>query len=121
MILHICPEADWTAVPDGGPYRPASLDEAGFVHCSDPGTVHFPADRLYRGRTDLLLLRLDPARLAAPVRWEPAVPPEAGAPWFPHVYGPIPLDAVASVHPFRPGADGRFALPPELATPDALN
>lgn len=117
MILHICTESDWAAVPDGGPYRAASLDDVGFVHCSDPGTVHLPANTLYAGRRDLLLLRVDPSRLDVPVRWEPAVPPADGAPWFPHVYGPIPRSAVVSVHRFPPGDDGRFTLPAELAEP----
>ncbi|PRX47863.1 uncharacterized protein (DUF952 family) [Prauserella shujinwangii] len=117
MILHICPEADWAALAEGEPYRAASLADVGFVHCSDPGTVHLPAGRLFAGRTDLLLLRIDPARLDVPLRWEPAVPPEPGAPWFPHVYGPIPRDAIVSVHPFPPEPDGSFRLPAELATP----
>lgn len=116
MILHICPAADWAAVPSGGVYAPASLTDVGFVHCSDFGTVQFPADRVFRGRIDLLLLVVDPDRLEVPVRWEPADPPEPGAPWFPHVYGPIPTAAVVAVHPFPPGPDGSFRLPPELAT-----
>lgn len=117
MILHICPRADWSALPEGQPYRAASLGEGGFIHCSDPGTVYLPATRFYAGRDDLLLLRIDPARLDVPLRWEPAVPPEPGAPHFPHVYGPIPRDAIVSVHPFPPGADGAFRLPPNLAAP----
>lgn len=115
MILHICPAADWAAVPEGQPYRAASLDDVGFVHCSDPGTVHLPATRLYPGRTDLLLLRIDPSRLDVPLRWEPGVPPVPDGPWFPHVYGAIPLDAVISVHRFPPEPDGSFRLPVELA------
>lgn len=115
MILHICSEADWAAVHDGEPYRAPSLDEVGFIHCSDFGTVHLPATRLYAGRTDLLLLRIDPGRLDVPLRWEPGVPPEPGAPWFPHVYGPITREAVVSVHHFPPGRDGAFRLPGELA------
>ncbi|MEU3272078.1 DUF952 domain-containing protein [Saccharomonospora sp. NPDC006951] len=117
MILHICTEAEWAAVRPGGEYRAASLAEAGFAHCSDFGTVHLPARRLFAGRTDLVLLCIDPALLTVPVRWEPAVPPEDGAPWFPHVYGPISAAAVVSVHAFPPGPDGSFRLPPELAAP----
>ncbi|KID32173.1 hypothetical protein HQ32_00034 [Prauserella sp. Am3] len=114
MILHICPEADWAAVPPGGEYKPASLDDAGFVHCSDFGTVQFPAERVFAGRDDLLLLVIDPGRLEVPVRWEPADPPEPGAPWFPHVYGPIPTSAVVRECPFPPAADGTFRLPEQL-------
>ncbi|OLT39026.1 glutathione S-transferase [Saccharomonospora sp. CUA-673] len=114
MILHICPEADWAAVPPDGEYTPPSLDDVGFVHCSDPGTVQFPAERVFAGRDDLLLLVVDPARLDVPVRWEPAEPPEPGAPWFPHVYGPIPVSAVVGTHAFPPGPDGTFRLPEPL-------
>ncbi|MBB3049515.1 uncharacterized protein (DUF952 family) [Prauserella isguenensis] len=114
MILHICPEADWAAVPAGGEYRPDSLGDVGFVHCSDFGTVQFPAERVFPGRTDLVLLVIDPARLDAPLRWEPADPPEPGAPWFPHVYGPIPVAAVVETCAFPPETDGTFRLPKGL-------
>lgn len=117
MILHICPAADWAVVEKAAQYRPASLDEVGFVHCSDRGTVRLPANALYAGRDDLLLLEIDPVRLDVDVRWEPGVPAVDGAPWFPHVYGPIPVEAVAAVHPFPPEPDGRFELPETLRRP----
>jgi uncharacterized protein (DUF952 family) len=112
VILHICARADWP--PADGLYRADSLATEGFIHCSDRGTVHLPANRLFAGRTDLVLLLVDPDRLDAPLRWEPAEP---GGPWFPHVYGPIPADAVVSVHDFPPGPDGKFELPAQLAQP----
>ncbi|WP_285506102.1 DUF952 domain-containing protein [Actinokineospora sp. NBRC 105648] len=93
----------------------APLPGEDFVHCSDPGTVHLPATRLFAGRTDLLLLEIDPARLGVPLRWEAGAPPIPGGPWFPHVYGPIPAAAVVAVHEFPPGPDGAFDLPPSLA------
>jgi uncharacterized protein (DUF952 family) len=111
MILHIFPRAAWPA----DEVTAASLATEGFVHCSDPGTVHLPANRLYAGRTDLVLLEIDPARVGVPVRWEPADPVIEGGPWFPHVYGAIPADAVVGVHEFLPGADGLFTLPESLA------
>jgi len=112
VILHICFAGDWTP---GVVYRPASLDTVGFVHCSDPGTVHLPANRLFAGRRDLVLLRLDAARLRSPLRWEEGDPPDPSGIWFPHVYGPIDPEAVVSSHPFPPSADGTFRLPAELA------
>jgi uncharacterized protein (DUF952 family) len=113
MILHICGRDEW---PPTGEYRPESLDTEGFVHCSDFGTVHLPAGTLYAGRTDLVLLVVDPDRLDVPVRWEQAAGVDsANLPWFPHVYGPISENAVVAVHDFPPGPDGTFTLPPALA------
>ncbi len=40
---------------------------------------------------------------------------EASGPWFPHVYGPLPVAAVVGVHPFPPEPDGTFRLPASLA------
>jgi uncharacterized protein (DUF952 family) len=111
VILHIVPAAEWAAVAEGGHLRPASLDDVGFVHCADPGTAHLPANTLYAGRTDLVLLEIDAARLDVPVRWEPGDPPHPAGVWFPHVYGPLPFSAVVTVHPFPPGPDGTFRLP----------
>ena len=104
VILHITDHATYRP---GEPVTAPSLGTEGFVHCSDPGTVHLPADRLYAGRTDLLLLEIDPAKLDVPLRWEPGAPPIPGGPWFPHVYGPINASAVVHAEPLdRRGGTG---------------
>lgn len=122
MILHLCTAAELEAARADGARRPPSLDEVGFVHCSDPGTVHLPAGRLFAGRTDVVVLVVDTDRLAArgvAVRWEPGVGPQGTedprGPWFPHVYGPLPLDAVVAVHALVPEPDGTFRPPPRIA------
>ncbi len=92
-------------------YVPDSYEEVGFVHLSTPQQVHLPANRLFAGRDDLVLLRLDPARLAAPVRWEPGVPTDPQSMTFPHLYGPLPVAAVTAVLDYRPGPDGVFGVP----------
>lgn len=107
-LVHLCAVDDWRLAQDRDEHRPESLDAVGFVHLSLPEQVHLPANRLYAGRTDLVLLRLDPERLAAPVRWERGVPSDPESMRFPHLYGPLPVAAVINVTPYRPDADGRF-------------
>jgi uncharacterized protein (DUF952 family) len=110
QLVHICGADEWSRVASaggggGGEIQPNS---AGFVHLSAPEQVHLPANRLYRGRTDLLLLHLDPAALDAPVRWEPGVPTDPASMLFPHLYGPLPASAVTEVTAYAPGPDGTF-------------
>lgn len=109
VLVHLCTTEDWQRAQEDGEHRPPSLDDVGFVHLSAPGQVHLPANRLYAGRTDMVLLWCDPALLAAPVRWEPGVPSDPAAMLFPHLYGPLPAAAVTSITAYLPGADGTFA------------
>ena len=90
-------------------YRTPSLDTEGFVHLSKPDQVTAVADFLYRGRTDLVLLYVRPDRLTAELRYEALTTDEP----FPHLYGPLNLNAVVRVVPFPPLPDGTFQLPAE--------
>jgi uncharacterized protein (DUF952 family) len=74
------------------------------------------ANAFYRGRNDLVLLKLDEAQLKPELKWEP--PAGSPAPGifdsdkFPHIFGPINLTAVTSVLDFEPDPAGMFILPP---------
>ncbi|WP_193043212.1 DUF952 domain-containing protein [Mycolicibacterium baixiangningiae] len=109
VLVHLCSADDWKAISADGEHCPDSLASAGFVHLSTLQQVHLPANRLFAGRTDLVLLHIDPDRLFDPVRWEPGVPTDPEAMKFPHLYGPLPAAAVRAVTPYRPGPDGTFA------------
>jgi len=109
VLVHLCSNDDWRAAQESGEHRPESLDENGFVHLATSEQVHLPAKRLYARRTDLVLLRIDAARLTSPIRWEPGVATDPDSMVFPHLYGPLPVAAVISVTSYRPGEDGRFA------------
>jgi uncharacterized protein (DUF952 family) len=109
VLVHLCAADDWRLAKTRGEHRPDSLGANGFVHLSTPEQVHLPANRLYSGRTDLVLLHIDPERLTAPIRWEPGVPTDPDSMVFPHLYGPLRTEAVISVTPYRPDANGRFA------------
>ncbi|WP_068277236.1 DUF952 domain-containing protein [Aldersonia kunmingensis] len=108
-LLHICTRGEWDDARRAGERRPESLDAQGFVHLSSPEQVHLPANRLFLGRTDLVLLHLDPDALGAPVRWEPGVATDPESMRFPHLYGPIPVDAVIDITSYQPDVTGRFA------------
>ena len=60
VLVHLCPTDEWSSAKTRGELRPESLTSVGFVHLSTPEQVHLPANRLYRGREDLVLLHIDP-------------------------------------------------------------
>ncbi|MFS8100302.1 DUF952 domain-containing protein [Lentzea alba] len=109
MLLHIISKADWAAAQSVGAISPVGEE---FVHCSDRGVVHVTAGKFFHGQSGLLLVVIDPKLLDVPVRWE-AVPDSPL--WFPHVYGPIPVEAVVEVHDFPGLPDGSFVLPEAVA------
>ncbi|MEU0541293.1 DUF952 domain-containing protein [Nocardia sp. NPDC005978] len=104
----MCARADWEAARVVGEYRSPSLATEGFIHLSAPYQVHLPANRIFPGHPDLVLLHLDPDRLPAEVRWEPGVATDPESMRFPHLYGALPVAAVVAVSDYRPGPDGYF-------------
>ena len=109
-LLHLAVADEWERARSVGSYDRSTIDtslgEEGFIHCSFPHQVQATADRYYRGRGDIVLLRIDPERLGVEVVVEEAFSGER----FPHVYGPIPVGAVTSVEAVPIGADGRLDL-----------
>lgn len=96
-IYHLALIEDWERDP-GDNYATStlgrSLEEVGFIHCSFHEQVRKIADLVYGGRTDVLLLEIDPSRLAAEVRVDEV---DGGA--FPHIYGSLNRDAVVKITP----------------------
>lgn len=105
-LLHLTTPDDWRAARERGALLP--LEE--FVHLSTPEQVALPANRLFHGRSDVLLLVLDPAQLTD-VRWEPGVPGDPESMRFPHAYGAVPVAAVRAVVPYPARPDGGFDAP----------
>jgi len=108
-IFHITTADEAAAAQRHGTYAPQAFDAEGFIHCSYERQVCEVACRRFAGRSDLVLLEIDPGGLTCPVVDENL---ESGAELFPHVYGRLPMSAVKAVHQFPCGPDGRFTLPP---------
>ena len=112
MIYHLALAADWSGAQAGGnDYRVSSigrlLDDVGFIHCSFAGQLQRVADAFYRGRTDVVLLSIDAAKVTSPIREENT---EGGSELFPHIYGPLNLDAVIDVRPLAITHDGALVI-----------
>ncbi|MEV7499968.1 DUF952 domain-containing protein [Streptomyces sp. NPDC093018] len=103
-IVHITERSLWEAARERGTYevstRGRTLDQVGFIHFSTreqlPSVVAFVYGG-YDGPDELVVLVVDPARLDAPLRYEPVQP---GGEEFPHLYGPLPVSAVVEVEPW---------------------
>jgi uncharacterized protein (DUF952 family)/GNAT superfamily N-acetyltransferase len=111
VLVHLVEPAQWRAALAGGELRPPSLTSEGFVHLSTPDQVHLPAAALFPGRRDLVLLVVDPARLTAPLWWEPGRPEDPTGMLFPHLYGSLPVTAVVAVVPWRPPDEPVLPMP----------
>jgi uncharacterized protein (DUF952 family) len=99
-LFHITEAPRWQTAQAEGCYIAASLQAEGFIHLSEQHQVQGVGDRFYRGQTGLVLLEIDSDLLTSEVRYD-KVP---GDGTFPHLYGPLNLDAVVQVWPFTPGA-----------------
>jgi uncharacterized protein (DUF952 family) len=116
LIYHITTRGALQQAQVDGQYIAPSLQSEGFIHCSTAAQVVEVANAFYRDVPNLVLLCIEPEKLSAELKWEAPAHPAAhadapsDAQLFPHVYGAINLDAVATVVDFPQGEDG-FVLP----------
>ena len=109
FIFHIAAAPDWQRALQSGEYRVStqgkSLDDEGFIHASTEAQVAPVANAFYRDDDNLLVLVIDPDRLQPEIRYEQA--PGWEAP-FPHIYGPLNVDAVVRTLPLERDTEGGF-------------
>ena len=102
LVYHIAAAADWEQARRDGEYtvstRGRTLAEEGFIHASTAAQVNQVAGAYYRDAPDLVLLVIDTERVGSPIRYE--LVPGQDQP-YPHIYGPLNLDAVVETRPFQ--------------------
>ena len=118
VIYHIAEGRAWDAAQAEGAYMADSLATDGFIHCSTPAQLLDVAESFYRGRKGLVLLTIDTSRVQAQLRYENL---DGGVELYPHLYGPLNLDAVVSAVPFEPDVKGGFELPEPVQEPTERN
>ena len=108
IAYKVMTEAEFTQLQREGAFRGSPADLAdGFIHMSGAAQLAATIDTHFRGRTDLVLAAVDLTRLGEAVRWEPS----RGGQLFPHLYGPLAIDAVTAAGPLARSADGSLRLP----------
>jgi uncharacterized protein (DUF952 family) len=94
IIYHITTKEAWDQAIQNGAYTTPSLNEEGFIHCSQENQIAGVLERYFSGRHDLVKLVVDTDKLNVRFvfEWSPST-----SDTFPHIYGPINLDAVKEV------------------------
>ncbi|MBI1757832.1 MAG: DUF952 domain-containing protein [Actinobacteria bacterium] len=115
LIYHISNATDWQQARVDGAYRIStrgrSLEQQGFIHASTAEQVAPVANAVYVGDQGLLVLVIDETRVNPEIVYE-SVPG-----WekpFPHIYGPLNLDAVVKTLPLPKDENGLFTFEVEV-------
>jgi uncharacterized protein (DUF952 family) len=94
LIYHVTTAAEWIAAKQKDFYEHPSLASEGFIHCSQADQVAGVLERYFSGKNDLVKLTIDTDKLTSKFvfDWSPSTQDT-----FPHIYGPLNIDAVADV------------------------
>lgn len=111
LIYKILRQPEWRAAQVQGELTGSPVDIAdGYIHFSTAHQLRQTAARHFSGEPDLIVLAVDPDRLGAALRWEPS----RGGDLFPHLYGVLPLHAIAAVYALPLGEDGAHIFAPAM-------
>ncbi len=107
LIYKIATRAEWDAA-QALSRNEGSGDDArdGFIHFSSPKQLAATAAKHFAGQSDLVLVAVDGEQLGERLRWEPS----RGGELFPHLYGPLSLEAVIGAADLRLDAGGRHEV-----------
>jgi uncharacterized protein (DUF952 family) len=96
------------ALEADGSFAGAPVDLSdGYIHLSTIDQLTETVDKHFAGQTDLHVAEVDLDALGQQVKWEPS----RGGQLFPHLYGPLPLNAVVAYGPLHRADDGRVQPP----------
>jgi uncharacterized protein (DUF952 family) len=107
MIYHIAEEDEWLACANKPEYLPKTYEKDGFIHCSDGHQIERVANLLFKGKKDLILLKIDPSRLSSQIIYES---PQGTIEKFPHIYRTIDKQAIVRVSQLTCNENGEFEI-----------
>jgi uncharacterized protein (DUF952 family) len=104
LVFKIVAAEEWRAAVAAGVFLGAVVDRTdGYIHFSTAAQAPETAAKWFAGRADLTLVAVEADALGPDLRWEPS----RGGVLFPHLYGALPLAAVAWARPLPLKVDGR--------------
>jgi uncharacterized protein (DUF952 family) len=106
-IYHITRAPVWHDALQAGVYEGDTLESEGFIHCSTREQVMRIANGIFRDADMLVLLFIDESRVRPDIRYENL---EGGTEDFPHIYGPLNIDAVKDVKSLS-RVNGEYVFP----------
>lgn len=109
LIYKICAASQWRDAGESRVFNGAAVDLAdGFIHFSTASQVRETAAKHFAGQGDLVLVAVDEAKLGPALKYEIS----RGGQLFPHLYGPLSLDAVEWIAELPLNAQGSHQFPP---------
>jgi len=107
MIYHLARMKEWENWIQDSQYKPLSLLEDGFIHCSRKEDLVESARRWFGDADTLVVLCLDPQDFTAEIRFESSA---GRTDLMPHIFGPVPIHAIKSILIMSRDAGGNYNL-----------
>lgn len=98
----------WQSLKAEGVFAGAPVDlQDGYIHLSTLSQSAETAAKHFAGQDDLILAMVDLAAVGGAVKWEES----RGGQLFPHLYAPLPMEAVTKTVVLRLDAEGKHQFP----------
>lgn len=99
VIFHICRAHEWRKTKRQSQYRPESLAKEGFIHAATASDIKKIARLFFKDQANLVILFINRDLVASLIKEEIAKHPRLKGSVFPHIYGPIPTEAIVGTIP----------------------
>ena len=106
IIYKILRQSEWAEMQANGEFGGSVHDRRdGFIHMSTAAQLQGTLDKHYTDGEVVILAAVRLADITESVKWEVS----RGGAEFPHIYGPLPMSAVAQHWDLSPDPKGRYA------------
>jgi uncharacterized protein (DUF952 family) len=104
-IYLLSSQAEYQQSLNEGTLTRDSLSDEGFIHATPRSQLNRLANKYYKAKVQPLILVVDKALILPEVKWEPAT---GGL--YPHIYGPLNMNAVTRIEEISLNENGSFCL-----------